>query len=73
MPEELTVRAIFANQNGNVPLYSFYLKGNEVLEVADISRIRRGDAEEVMLNWIEPRDLSGHVVTKPFAVSIGAA
>lgn len=44
MTNEIAVRALKVVQAGKIPLYSFYLMGGEILEVADISRIKRDDA-----------------------------
>lgn len=43
MSKQIDVRALKVSQTGKIPLYSFFLKGEEILEVADISRIKRND------------------------------
>jgi DGQHR domain-containing protein len=48
MADMLKVRALLAKRNAEMPLYSFYIKGSDILKVADISRIKRGDADELI-------------------------
>jgi DGQHR domain-containing protein len=43
MNNEITVRALQVFQAGKVRLYSFYLRGDEILEVAEISRVKRNE------------------------------
>lgn len=48
--DSLKVRSLAVNQNGKHRLYSFYLKPAELLQVADISRIRKGN-EDTLLGY----------------------
>ena len=43
MNETLKVRALRVSQNKKTPLYSFFLDKNDILKVADISRIKRSE------------------------------
>lgn len=45
MSELLKVRALKINQTGNTALYSFFLRGGDILKVADVSRIKRNEAD----------------------------
>lgn len=42
-PETLAVRAVRAEQAGDVGIFAFFLYGSDVLRIADISRLRRED------------------------------
>jgi DGQHR domain-containing protein len=46
----LTVRALRVKQDGETPLFSFFLRSNQILEIADISRIRK-DATGALLGY----------------------
>ena len=48
--DKLTVRSLAVNQDGDHRLYSFYLNPEEILKVADISRIDK-DAEGTLLGY----------------------
>lgn len=48
MADTLKVRALLVKQNNETPLYSFFLEGKQILEVADISRIGRGGEGELL-------------------------
>ena len=48
MKKSIKVRALLAKQSPDVPLYSFYIKGSDILRIADVSRIRRGEADELL-------------------------
>ncbi len=45
---QLRVRAIGIKQNGRIPLYTFFMRGRDILRIADISKIRRDDAGDVL-------------------------
>jgi len=47
-PEALRRRALRIDQNGKRALYLFALTGDEILQVADISRISRDDADRLL-------------------------
>ncbi len=48
MPNMLSVRALRIAQNEKTPLYSFFLKGRDILKVADISRIKKDDDDQLL-------------------------
>lgn len=48
MSKEISVRALRVTQARGIPLYSFFLRGSEILQVAEISRIRRDDAGSLL-------------------------
>jgi len=48
MGKSIRVRALLAKQDPNIPLYSFYIKGSDILKIADVSRIRRGEAGDLI-------------------------
>lgn len=50
MAENLFVRALRVTQGKKVPLYSFYLRGNDILKVAQISRIKK-DSDGDLLGY----------------------
>ena len=45
--EHLSVRALKAMQGVEVPIFSFFLKGGDLLKVAEISRIYREGSGEL--------------------------
>ncbi len=47
-PKGLRRRALRIDQNGRHPLYLFALTGEEILSVADVSRISRDDADHLL-------------------------
>ena len=47
-PKVLRRRALRIDQNGEHPLYLFALTGDEILSIADISRISRDDADRLL-------------------------
>lgn len=47
-PEALRRRALRIDQNGKRALYLFALTGDEILQIADISRISRDDADRLL-------------------------
>ena len=48
MSEQLIVRALTVKQDGRVPLFVFFLKGKDLLRVADISRIKKDASGELL-------------------------
>lgn len=48
MNKYLDVRALKVTQAEKIPLYSFFLRGTEILEVSEISRIKRDDAGNLL-------------------------
>jgi DGQHR domain-containing protein len=47
-PPVIVRRALLLNQTGRYPLYSFSLTGEEILQIADISRVARDEAGELI-------------------------
>ena len=41
MYQTIKVRALRVTQNNNIPLYSFFLRGKDILKIAEFSRIQR--------------------------------
>lgn len=59
MTDFLTVRSIKAIQADNVEVYSFFLKGADVLKIADISRIHRDSNDD--LKGFQRKEIQNHV------------
>lgn len=55
---KLTVRALRTQQGEGVEIYAFFLPGDQVTQVADISRLRRGDAS---LEGFQRKEIRAHV------------
>ena len=55
----ITVRALRTHQGKNVPVYSFFMPGGDVIRVADISRIERDDSHGV--KGFQRREIRAHV------------
>ncbi len=47
---EIVVRALCAKQGENLDVYSFFIKGSDIVRIADISRVSR-DEEDVLLGF----------------------
>lgn len=54
----LVVRAVKAHQGDGVDVYAFFLRGSDILKVADISRISREDSE---LKGFQRKEIRTHV------------
>jgi DGQHR domain-containing protein len=50
MGKAFVTRALRVAQDGKTPLFSFYVRGKDILEIADISRIKR-DEEGTLLGY----------------------
>lgn len=59
MKKSIKVRALLAKQAPDIPLYSFYIKGNDILRIADVSRIKRGEAGELL--GYQRKEVRSHV------------
>lgn len=57
--KHIQVRALLVKQNEDSPLVSFYLKGSQILEIADISRI--GKNNEGNLLGYQRGQVSSHI------------
>lgn len=44
---ELVVRALHTTQGEGLDVYAFFIKGGDIVQVADISRIERDAADEL--------------------------
>lgn len=59
MNKSIEVRALKVAQTDKIPLYSFYLRGEEILDVAEISRIER--SEKGSLLGYQRGEVSRHI------------
>ncbi|MCP4611712.1 MAG: DGQHR domain-containing protein [Planctomycetes bacterium] len=48
MSKKFSVRALMIKQTKRIPLYLFFLKGQDILKIADISRIRKANDDELL-------------------------
>lgn len=56
--DKICVRALRTRQGDDVEVYAFFLPGDQVAEIADISRLRRGDGE---LEGFQRKEIRAHV------------
>lgn len=57
--DTLSVRALRTNQGDNVDVYSFFLRGEDVLRIADISRLGRDEGDA--LKGFQRKEIRRHV------------
>lgn len=57
--EPLTVRAVRAEQGDGVEVFSFFLRGGDIMRVADISRVHRDEQRE--LKGFQRKEIQSHV------------
>lgn len=57
--KELILRAIRAQQADDVDVYSFFMRGEDVLRIADISRVHRDETDE--LKGFQRKEIQSHV------------
>jgi len=57
--ELLNLRAVRAQQGESVDIFSFFMRGSDVLRIADISRVHRDDADE--LKGFQRKEIQSHV------------
>lgn len=57
-PSKVTVRALRTRQGSDTEVYAFFLPGHQVAQIADISRLRRGDGH---LEGFQRREIKAHV------------
>lgn len=57
--ETLNLRAVRAQQGDNVDVYSFFMRGSDVLRIADISRVHRDETDE--LKGFQRKEIQNHV------------
>ena len=55
---KLSVRALKTRQGPDIEVYAFFLPGDQVTEVADISRLRRGEGN---LEGFQRKEIRAHV------------
>ena len=55
----ITVRALRTQQGNGVDVYSFFLRGSDIVRIADISRIARDEAE--VLKGFQRKEIKSHV------------
>jgi DGQHR domain-containing protein len=56
---EIIVRALHATQGEGLDLYAFFIRGEDIIKVADISRIERGEND--MLKGFQRPEIQQHV------------
>ncbi|WP_372784817.1 DGQHR domain-containing protein DpdB [Phenylobacterium sp.] len=56
--EQVIVRALRTRQATSIDVYEFFIRGAQVAQIADISRLRRGDGE---LEGFQRREIKSHV------------
>jgi DGQHR domain-containing protein len=56
---EIVVRALHATQGDGLDLYAFFIRGEDIIKVADISRIERGDNDT--LKGFQRPEIQQHV------------
>ncbi|WP_209508083.1 DGQHR domain-containing protein DpdB [Ruegeria sp. HKCCSP335] len=59
MTEALSLRAVRAEQGDGVDVYSFFMRGSDVLRIADISRVHRDEVDE--LKGFQRKEIQNHV------------
>jgi DGQHR domain-containing protein len=59
MTRELSVRAVRATQGVGIEVFTFFLRGEDVLQVAEISRVHRDESDE--LKGFQRKAIQGHV------------
>ena len=59
MTEVLSLRAVRAEQGDDVEVYSFFMRGADVLRIADISRVHRDEVDE--LKGFQRKEIQNHV------------
>ena len=57
--EKISVRALRTRQGLDTEVYAFFLPGNQVAEIADISRLRRGESQ---LEGFQRKEIRAHVL-----------
>ena len=56
---EIVIRALRTQQGDNLTVYAFFVKGGDIVRVADISRIERSDVES--LKGFQRSEIKNHV------------
>lgn len=59
MTEVLNLRAVRAEQGDGVDVFSFFMRGADVLRIADISRVHRDEVDE--LKGFQRKEIQNHV------------
>lgn len=57
--KEIVVRALRTTQGGEVDVYAFFIKGADIVRIADISRVERDDAD--VLKGFQRPEIKSHV------------
>lgn len=57
--DTLHLRAVHARQGDRVDVYSFFMRGSDILRVADISRLHRDETDE--LKGFQRKEIQNHV------------
>jgi DGQHR domain-containing protein len=58
-PPEIVVRAVKSQQGDGVDVYAFFLRGSEILQIADITRIERDEGGR--LKGFQRKEIRNHV------------
>jgi DGQHR domain-containing protein len=58
-PNQLSVRALRTHQGDDIDVYAFFIRGADILKIADISRIHRDEQEH--LKGFQRREVQNHV------------
>lgn len=58
-PVEIVIRALHTKQGANLDVYSFFIRGSDIVRIADISRIARDDSE--VLKGFQRPEIKSHV------------
>ena len=58
-PEYIDVRAVRAVQGEDTPVYTFFLRGSDMLRIAQISRVQRDEVED--LKGFQRKEIRSHV------------
>ena len=59
MTEQIVIRAIRTQQGDNVDVFSFFMRGADILRIADISRIHRDEKDQ--LKGFQRKEIKKHV------------
>jgi DGQHR domain-containing protein len=57
--KEIVVRALRTTQGGEIDVYAFFIKGADIVRIADISRVERDDAD--LLKGFQRPEIKSHV------------
>jgi len=58
-PKTIVIRALNCIQGNNLDIYSFFIRGSDIVRIADISRVERDEADS--LKGFQRREIKTHV------------